>query len=353
MNMSINTKRILFEILANWTVWSIAVFIAIMLIAESPFDAPHFVESIIGGVLGGPSFYFIESSKFLYSLTRKLAVWQIIIIRAGTYKLSIVLITSIMAGIHTGLYENISVWDFYFKGHLTEFLESANFSIILPTMVGISFLLSFFREIARMLGPGVFLKLLIGSYHKPTEEERIFMFLDLNNSTKLAEELGPFLFSEFKNEFFFDIAEPVIETRGEVFQYVGDEVVLTWKLKSGLKNANWLRCFYFIKEKVEKKEEKYRARYNVKPEFKAGCHCGKVFSSEVGDLKRGIVYSGDAVNTASRIEGECKKLKKELLVSQNLMNRTNVNGDYTSEFLGEIELRGKQKKVSLLSINKN
>ena len=318
-----------------------------------PFDAPHYVESIIGGILAGTSFYFIESSKFLYSLTRRLAIWQIVVIRAGIYKLAITLMTAIMAGVHTFLYENISVWDFYFGGQLIEFFRSGNFTLILSTMVIISFLLSFLREIARMLGPGVFLKLLIGSYHKPAEEERIFMFLDLNDSTAIAEKLGPVLFSEFKNDFFYDLAEPVIETRGEVFQYVGDEVVLTWRLKGGTKDANWLRCFYLIKDKIEKKKEKYITKYGVKPEFKAGCHCGKVFTSEVGDLKRSIVYSGDAVNTSSRIEEECRNFKKGFLVSDVLLKQTKISNGYKAENIGEIELRGKLEKVSIYSISEN
>lgn len=49
------------------------------------------------------------------------------------------------------------------------------------------------------------------------------------------------------------------------------------------------------------------------PKFKAGANCGMVFTSEIGELKKSIVYSGDAVNTTSRIVNECKKFQRELI----------------------------------------
>lgn len=44
------------------------------------------------------------------------------------------------------------------------------------------------------------LNLLLGRYHRPVAEERIFMFLDLNDSTAIAAALGPFRFNDFKND---------------------------------------------------------------------------------------------------------------------------------------------------------
>jgi class 3 adenylate cyclase len=68
------------------------------------------------------------------------------------------------------------------------------------------------------------------------------MFLDLNDSTAIAARLGPVRFNDFKNDFFYDIAEPVLETRGQIYQYVGDEAVVTWTLDKGLRQGNCLRC---------------------------------------------------------------------------------------------------------------
>src|SRR5207244_10556852 len=86
--------------------------------------------------------------------------------------------------------------------------------------------------------------LLLGRYHRPIAEDRIFMFLDLNDSTAIAAQLGPLRFNDFKNDFFHDIAEPVLETRGQIYQYVGDEAVVTWTTERGLRQGNCLRCVF-------------------------------------------------------------------------------------------------------------
>ena len=71
-------------------------------------------------------------------------------------------------------------------------------------------MVSFKSEVTKMLGPGVLYKLLSGSYHSPKEDERIFMFLDLNNSTSIAEKLGPAKFTDFKNDFFSSMTIPIL-----------------------------------------------------------------------------------------------------------------------------------------------
>jgi adenylate cyclase len=79
--------------------------------------------------------------------------------------------------------------------------------------------------------------LLLGRYHRPVAEERIFMFLDLNDSTAIAAALGPFRFNDFKNDFFHDMADPILKTRGQIYQYVGDEAVVTWTSSEGSTRA--------------------------------------------------------------------------------------------------------------------
>jgi adenylate cyclase len=41
-----------------------------------------------------------------------------------------------------------------------------------------------------MIGPGTLVNLLLGRYHRPVAEDRIFMFLDLNDSTAIAPLRG-------------------------------------------------------------------------------------------------------------------------------------------------------------------
>ena len=92
-------------------------------------------------------------------------------------------------------------------------------------------------------GPGILPKFLLGKYFYPKSEERIFMFLDLKGSTTIAEKLGEGQYFKFLRKVFKDVTPVLLDTEGEIYQYVGDEIVLTWKIKKGIENLNCIRCF--------------------------------------------------------------------------------------------------------------
>ena len=69
----------------------------------------------------------------------------------------------------------------------------------------------FFRQLDRILSPGVLVSYLLGRYHRPHREARIFMFLDLKSSTSLAEELGHEAYLGLVNAFFRDISGPAAD----------------------------------------------------------------------------------------------------------------------------------------------
>lgn len=198
----------------------------------------------------------------------------------------------------------------------------------------------------------------IGNEQKPdndftkpfSEVERIFMFLDLRSSTTIAEKLGHVQYFELLNDFFRDIAEPISNNKGQIYQYVGDEVVVSWPLEDGLSDANCLQCFFDIVRKMGTLTHKYLEKYAVNPSFKAGMHFGKVSTGTVGTLKKEIIYTGDVLNTASRIEGLCNKHNVDLLLSKALVDVLQLNNDYSPKKIGEISLRGKSTEIILFTV---
>ena len=50
----------------------------------------------------------------------------------------------------------------------------------------------------------------------------------------------------------------------------------------------------------------YRREYDAVPEFRAGIHGGPVVVAQCGDFNQEIVYFGDTVNTAARVQQRCK-----------------------------------------------
>ena len=211
-------------------------------------------------------------------------------------------------------------------------------------------LLVFFLQINHLLGEGILWKFIRGKYHKPREEERIFMFLDMKSSTTIAEQLGHVRFYTLLNELFHEISEPILQTKAEIYQYVGDEVVLTWEVEDGLKNSNCLKTFFMFQESLHRNSENYLKSFGVKPEFKAGLHFGKVISAQIGDLKREIVYNGDVLNTTARIRNECNKYQRDCLVSGILMRRLEQKNGFQWERMDAVILRGKETEVELFSV---
>jgi adenylate cyclase len=220
-----------------------------------------------------------------------------------------------------------------------------------------SFLVSFFFSllfrINLLIGGRIFFSFFTGKYHQPIEEERIFMFLDLKSSTTIAERIGHIQFHRFINEFLFTISEAIVRNKGEIYKYVGDEVIITWKMKEGLKDLRCLRLFFDAEDSVKRKKSLFEKEYGVVPEFKAGMHCGKVVSGEMGSTKMEIAFLGDVINTAARIEAECNPLLKPLLISNDLLQKLSLGKEYRSEKIGDINLRGRMEKIELVAIERD
>ena len=69
------------------------------------------------------------------------------------------------------------------------------------------------------------------------------MFLDMKSSTTIAESLGHVRYFEMLREYYFDLSDPIVKYSGEIYQYVGDEIVVSWKFNSVLENNKCIECF--------------------------------------------------------------------------------------------------------------
>lgn len=300
---------------------------------------------ILVGAMFGVGFWFMElfwSHKWK-SLLLKLPILISIFIKAIIFLFIIIIFTGI-----------ISLVSGYFEGKQIEEFFSTRFdndSIILYIYVLHLFLfLSFYVQLKQFFGQDTLFNFLLGKYRKPIKEHRIFMFLDMKSSTTLAEKLGLESYYELLSDFFNDITDPVYLTDAEVYQYVGDEVVFTWKTDKGINNQNCLNLFFRIKKKVESREPYYLQKYGEIPRFKAAIHLGDVISAQIGEVKRELIYNGDVLNTTARIQEQCNVFGQELIVSGRLLKRMNLEDNYISNKLDELRLRGKESLVHLFSI---
>jgi len=231
-------------------------------------------------------------------------------------------------------------------------VEVWNTEIIVRVAVGFGafVVVIFFQQLNRLLGPGNLARYMFGRYHRPRLEAHIFMFLDLKGSTSIAERLDVGTYYAYLNDVFHHVAGPVLTTKAQIYQYVGDMVVLTWPMTTGLLGGNCVRVYYEIDAVMRRHAAYYLARYGLVPEFKAGLHAGEVISAEIGELKRDLIYSGDVLNTTARIQAECNRFDARLLMSRDLFERVTLPSGVNAENLGEVELRGKRHAISLVRL---
>ncbi|MDX1699169.1 MAG: adenylate/guanylate cyclase domain-containing protein [Melioribacteraceae bacterium] len=270
----------------------------------------------------------------------------IILINVFLYTL-LVFIISNLTGLVSGYFAGRSLEEFY-----DSLLSVKQFILIGYSILLFTILISFF-QINRLLGKGVLSKLLLARYHKPVEEERIIMFLDLTSSSEIAERLSPQKYSLFLKDFFLDLDDAISDTKGFVFQYVGDEVVIIWNRIAGIQNNNCIRLFFLAKRIFELKKDAYLNKYGFLPGFKAGIHFGNIVITEIGGTKQELAYHGDTINTAARIRSTCHSLNSELLISAELLSiLTDVDKEFHIESVGISNFKGKKNIVGLFSVKK-
>lgn len=203
-------------------------------------------------------------------------------------------------------------------------------------------------EINEKYSRGVFFDIMAGKYLQPQEEERIILFVDLRNSTPIAEKLGHKEYFEFIRDFIFCITAGIMEHDGRIYQYVGDEIVAWWpSTRANARNA--INSLITSRKILNKNAEVFKRAYDILPEYKAGMHTGNVTVGQVGISKKELVMSGDTINTASRIRSACNDLNQKFLVSEELIELAHMK-EWQSESMGEVDLKGKNENLKLYSL---
>lgn len=299
----------------------------------------HISFGLVAGILFGSLEYFLEKK-----VLRHVTFGKAILVGSTCYIVTAWIFITIGVRIFTLVSQQEVNWAEYF-----EFMFSKQiFSLVFYCLI-VGFFIDFFKQIDKKFGPGNLWRMLKGEFYDPKEDERIFMFLDLKSSTTIAEEIGHIKYSRLIQDCFQDL-DVVEKYFAEVYQYVGDEAVLTWETKNGLMNSNCLRAFFDFKERLSERSDYYMKQYGIVPEFKAGLNIGKITVAEVGEIKREIAYHGDTINTAARIQGQCNELEKSLLISEDLKDELNKDTKFSSVHVGDILLKGKARKVNIYSI---
>jgi len=203
-------------------------------------------------------------------------------------------------------------------------------------------------EINEKYSPGVFIDIITGKYMQPKIENRIIMFIDLKDSTPIAEKLGHVENFKFIRDFIFHVSMALIENEGRIYQYVGDEVVVSWPFEK----KNVKKCMASIieaRKNLQKYGDVFRRKYDIIPEFRVGIHMGDVTVGEIGVIKKDLAMSGDTMNTAARIRSACNELNQKFIMSKDFMDNSDLT-EWQGESLGIVDLKGKSSGIELFSL---
>ena len=245
----------------------------------------------------------------------------------------------------------------HYRGGIQQYFNSF-FSKLVYTNTFVSFMIDMglmtlisiiLLEVTDKYGPGMFWSMLIGEYHTPKIENRIFIFLDINESTTIAEDLGHEKYFRMLRSFYHDMTLPVLANDGSIYQYVGDEIVVSWlnTPENKIKSLKFIRNTFYIIERLGKR---YQRIYGRIPKFKAGVHSGEVTAGFVGVIKKDLIYCGDTINTAARIRSMCNGLNESYILSEDFMYDFHQPFNYEIKEIGELELKGKNEPIKLFAL---
>ncbi|MFQ5974587.1 MAG: adenylate/guanylate cyclase domain-containing protein [Alphaproteobacteria bacterium] len=229
--------------------------------------------------------------------------------------------------------------------------QFAPLSLVFSFAVGFAILFVF--QLTRLVGGRTLRDIVLGRYHRPRREERFFLFIDVAGSTPLAERVGPEAVHRFLGRVFRLAAGPIEEHGGDVYQYVGDEMVITWTLAEGRPAAPPIACFFAIEAALQAAATEFERHFGLAPRLRAALHAGPVITGEVGESRRAIVFHGDVMNTASRLEDAARVLERSFVASAEALARLDGLERYVLEDLGLQALRGRAEPVHVYAVTTN
>jgi adenylate cyclase len=315
---------------------SMALGLAYPLVADSGEDWVARVNGFLVGLFGGLAivifelylFYFPKRiQSFIFTLSAKVI----------TYTLTFVLLIVITISITRSVENHIPYFTFIQSEHFLHFIFKEDFHIIAAYTLTAVFIVITTRQVSRKMGPGELFNYIVGKYHTPKKEHRIFLAIDLISSTNLAEQLGELTYHEFLKQYFYDLTASIALHEGHVYRYVGDQVMISWLLPTGLRNNNAVKCFFSAQEYIKHQKNLYVKNFGTLPTFRGALDMGEVLTAEIGLDKKQLVFYGDVIDRLGVIEKACKQKNLNLLLSEYLAVPLRQTRDFTFTFCEEIK----------------
>lgn len=177
------------------------------------------------------------------------------------------------------------------------------------------------------------------------------LFCDIRKFTTFAERLNPEQTVNVLNVYYSKMSEVIKRYNGVVNQFVGDEIFVSFGAPLPIEDPeiSAVRC---AQDMIEKLKDINRVLFDTIKEdvcVGIGINYGPIIAGNLGSedrLSYGI--TGDAVNTAKRIESLTRGLPNAILISQSMYDKT-INLIQTKPW-GEMEIKGKNSKINVFQV---
>ena len=300
-------------------------------------SAPVLVAGAIYGLLmsvsiGGIELFVLDGP--LRGWLRGLSFTANLVVRSAIYAVIIMALETLQDDLIAGL-SGSSVNNFW-----SGFVTAAAVSVLINLTV----------SIANIVGGRAFMNFVTGRYHSPVTENRFVLFVDIAGSTGLAEQLGGLTIHRLLDRTFRLLTLAVVDYHGEVLNYVGDEVIVTWPERDGAIDCRPLRCFLAMRDELAGASRQLEREFGAAPRIRGSLHFGPVIIGEIGDVKRAIVFNGDVMNTAARLEELSRKVDGGFIASRAAMERFNSASPFAVRDLGRLPIRGRADGIDVIGI---
>ena len=310
-------------------------------LAKELNDPVAMLNGFLIGFLGGLGIALHQDYRIYSPRIRKMPFTIALVIVVTAYTVLFAILILGVIGLTRGIESGAGFVQYILGDEYRDFIVHGDFSVIMAWALGFSVILSFHFQMRTKIAGNILHNMVFGTYLRPREEERLFMSIDLNRATTIAEKLGEDKYFRYLNDFFAAITPAIVMSDGIIYRYVGDQVSVSWILKKNFAPSRCIGTVFHAEHLLESHREYFFEKYGTVPSFKAALHCGEIVVGELGDIKSQLVYHGDVMYETELIEKKCKEFGKSLLISEGVLEMINLPSFYQASLCGDLAIRDK------------